>query len=136
MFQLSKKVEYALFAIKHMAAGDRGKIYTTKEISEKYQLPHELLAKIMQILVKHHFISSYQGVNGGYVLARNPSEIKVSEIISAVEGKSSVTILSCETGNPDDCTIHTTCTIKNPLVKLQNNINKVLEELTVTEMFS
>lgn len=136
MFQLSKKVEYALIAIRHMATGNRGQICTTKEISDKYQLPYELLAKIMQRLVKEHFISSYQGVNGGYVLSRNPAEIRVSEIINAIEGKSAVTIVACEAGTPDDCNIHTTCTIKNPLVRLQNNINKVLDELTVSEMFS
>jgi Rrf2 family transcriptional regulator, nitric oxide-sensitive transcriptional repressor len=136
MFQLSKKVEYALIAVRHMANGTHGKIFTTKEISDKYHLSYELLAKIMQKLVKGNFITSYQGVNGGYVLTRNLAAIKVSELINSVEGKTSVTIVACEAGTPEDCSIHTTCTIKNPLVKLQNNINKVLDELTVMEMFS
>jgi Rrf2 family protein len=135
MFQLSKKVEYGLIAIKHIASGTRGNIFTAKEIADKYQIPFELLAKVMQKLSKQGYITSYQGVNGGYTLSRNPEEIKVSEIINAIEGKTTVTIVQCEAETPEDCSIHSTCTIKNPLMKLQNNINKVLDELTVMEMF-
>jgi len=135
MFQLSKKVEYGLIAIKHIASGTRGNIFTAKEIADKYQIPFELLAKVMQKLSKQGYITSYQGVNGGYTLSRSPEEIKVSEIINAIEGKTTVTIVQCEAETPEDCSIHSTCTIKNPLMKLQNNINKVLDDLTVMEMF-
>lgn len=135
MFQLSKKIEYALIAIRHMAKNRRGQTHTTKEIAGRYNLPYELLAKIMQRLAKQGFIVSHQGVNGGYTLARNPEELKVSEIINAIEGKTAVTLVQCESGTPEECSIHTTCTIKNPLIKLQTNLNKVLDELTVMEMF-
>jgi Rrf2 family protein len=135
MFQLSKKIEYALISIRHMASGNRGQMFTTKEISDKYQLPFDLLAKLMQKLAKHGIIVSYQGVNGGYILSRNPDVIKVSEIIFAIDGKPSVSIVQCDAESPEDCNIHSTCTIKNPLMKLQSNINKVIDELTVMEMF-
>ncbi|MDI6765859.1 MAG: Rrf2 family transcriptional regulator [Bacteroidota bacterium] len=135
MFQLSKKVEYALIAIRHMVSGGKGKIYTTKEIADRYQLPYELLAKIMQKLSKQGFITSYQGVNGGYMLVHNPAEMKVADIIHTIEGKPAVTIVQCESSSLEECSIHTTCTIKNPLIKLQSNLNKVLDELTVMEMF-
>jgi len=136
MFQLSKKVEYGLIAIRHMASGTRGQNFTAKEIAEKYRISYELLAKIMQKLARHKFIESYQGVYGGYTLTRNHEQMKVSEIIQAIEGKQAITIVQCETGTPEECNIHSTCIIKNPLVKLQNNINKVLDELTVMDMFS
>lgn len=134
MFQLSKKVEYALIAIRHMAMTPRGQIVTTKEIADRYHIPYELLAKIMQRLAKEKFIGSYQGVNGGYVMERNPGELKVSAIIHAMEGRPSVTIIQCETEGPTDCIIHETCTIKNPLMKLQMNINRVFDELSIIEM--
>lgn len=134
MFQLSKKVEYALIAIRHMAAGNRGQTFTAKEISDAYQIPFDLLAKIMQKLVKKGFIASYQGVHGGYVLTRNPSDLKVSSIIQAIEEKDLVTIIQCESESPENCIIHGTCTIKNPLIKLQESINKVLSDLTIGEM--
>ncbi len=135
MFKLSKKVEYGLIALRHMASGTGGQIFTAKEIAERYQLPYDLLAKVMQKLAKAAYITSYQGVHGGYHLVRNPRELKVSDVINAIEGKPSVTIIQCEAESPENCSIHNTCTIKNPLVKLQNTINKVFEELTVMEMF-
>jgi Rrf2 family protein len=134
MFQLSKKVEYGLIAMRHMALSSTGHMFTTKEIADAYQLPYELLAKVMQKLAKEEFISSYQGVNGGYVLARHPGEVKVSSIINAIEGQSSVSIIQCEAQSSDQCSILLTCTIKNPLVKLQGNINKMFEDMTILEM--
>ncbi len=134
MFQLSKKVEYGLIAIRHMAAGHSGRTFTAKEIADTYHIPYELLAKVMQKLVKEGFISSYQGVHGGYVLVRNPHELKVSEVINAIEGKQTVTIIQCEAETAENCLIHSTCTIKDPLVKLQQNINKVLNDLSIMQM--
>ena len=134
MFQLSKKVEYALIALRFMASGGRGRIFTTKEIADRNQLSYELLAKIMQKLARKGFITSQQGVHGGYNLAREASEVRISAVINAIEEKNVVTILQCEAGTPEDCSIHSTCTIKDPLVKLQHSINKVFDELTILEM--
>jgi Rrf2 family protein len=134
MFQLSKKVEYALIALRHMASGGRGQIFTTKEISDKNLLSYELLAKVMQKLTRKGFIASYQGVHGGYILARDAQSIKIAAVINAIEEKPSVTILQCETAGADECSISNSCTIKNPLVKLQTTINKVFEDLTLLEM--
>jgi Rrf2 family protein len=134
MFQLSKKVEYALIAIRHMATHSNGQIYTTKEIAERYHIPYELLAKVMQKLAKEKFIASYQGVHGGYTLQKHPNTITVSSVINAIEGKSILPIIQCEAETPDNCCIHDTCTIKDPLVKLQGNINKVFEQMTIMEL--
>ncbi len=134
MFQLSKKVEYGLIAMRHMASCPHGHMCTTKEIAEKYQLPYELLAKVMQKLAKKGFISSHQGVNGGYILTRNPNDVKVSAIINAIEERDNLTIIQCEAETPENCVIFSNCTIKNPLIKLQTSINKVLDEITIMEM--
>jgi len=134
MFQLSKKVEYGLIAVRHMASGGVGRTHTAKEIADAYHLPYELLAKVMQRLVKEGLIASFQGVNGGYALARNPNDIKVSEIINAIEGKQKVAVVSCEVAGDQDCSIRSSCTIKDPLVKLQENINRVLDDLSITQM--
>jgi len=134
MFQLSKKVEYALIALRFMASGGKGRVYTTKEIADKNQLSYELLAKIMQKLTRKGFVSSQQGVHGGYLLARDAGEVKISAVINAIEEKNTVTIIQCEASTPEDCNIYTSCTIKDPLVKLQNSIKKVFDELTILEM--
>jgi Rrf2 family protein len=134
MFQLSKRVEYGLIAMRHMALFSNGHMVTTKEIADIYQIPYELLAKVMQKLSKEKFITSYQGVHGGYSMSRSPGDVKIGALINAIEGKSSVSIIQCEAESPENCSIHSTCTIKNPLVKLQGNINKMFSDMTILEM--
>lgn len=134
MFQLSKKVEYGLIAIRHMAAGRSGQTFTAKEIAERYSIPYELLAKIMQKLVRKGFLISFQGVNGGYALQRNPESITVSSIIDAIEESKAVKLVRCESEEPGNCIIFSTCTIKDPLMKLQGSINQVLQNITVKEL--
>ncbi len=134
MFQLSKKVEYALIAMRHMAVSGSGTIVTTKEIADRYNLPYDLLAKVMQTLARKGFISSYQGVRGGYIFRHDPRTVKVSDIINAIEGKPNLSIIQCESETPNNCIIHSTCTIKTPLVKLQSSINTVLKDMSIMEM--
>ncbi len=134
MFQLSKKVEYGLIAMRHMASGPNGQIYTAKEIAQRYQISHDLLSKVMQKLAKEGFTSSYQGIHGGYTLVRDPRSVTVSSVIQAIEGRSSVTIVQCGATGADDCTIQSTCTIKDPLVKLQGSINQMFDEITVMQL--
>lgn len=134
MFQLSKRVEYALIAMRHMAITGVGTIITTKEISDRYSISHDLLAKVMQTLARTGFISSYQGVRGGYVFRHDPRTVKVSEIINAIEGRQNLSIIQCESETPENCVIHSTCTIKTPLVKLQSNLNSVLDGMSLMEM--
>ena len=51
MLKLSKRTEYGLIAIRHIAA-EPVKITTAKEIADRYKIPYELLAKVMQKLAK------------------------------------------------------------------------------------
>ena len=134
MFQLSKKVEYALIAIRHMAVLGNGTMVTSKEIANRYNLPYDLLAKVMQTLARKGFISSYQGIRGGYIFRRDPRSVKVSDVINVIEGRPNLSIIQCESDTPENCIIHSTCTIKTPLVKLQSNINTVLNDMSIMEM--
>ena len=133
MVRLSKKVEYGLIAIRHIATRSLGDIVTAKEIAESYKIPYELLAKVLQRLTKSGLITSHQGVRGGYTLAKDPAEIPVSTIILAIEG-ASPTIAQCMTEGPESCTVFTVCTIKSPLTKVQANIDRAFSSMTLSEI--
>ena len=132
MLKLSKKVEYGLIAVRHIAASQQH-ISTAKEIAERYKIPYELLAKVMQKLAKQGIITSYQGVNGGYALARKPDEISISHVIIAIEGNVS-SIAQCFSNDPVACSIFDSCTIKNPLEKFQHNLEHVFDTMKVSEI--
>ena len=66
MLKITRKIEYALIALRHLQQNDIGVLSTSKEIASKYDIPKELLAKILQNLVKNNIISSTKGPYGGY----------------------------------------------------------------------
>jgi Rrf2 family protein len=132
MLKLSKKVEYGLIAVKHIAVQRSGDILTAKEISEKYDIPHELLSKILQRLAREKVIASYQGVKGGYTLAIDPDDLKISKLIEAIEGPQHIT--ECMIRKDELCNQYETCIIKDPLAKVQSNINGVFSKMTLSEI--
>jgi Rrf2 family protein len=133
MVRLSKKVEYGLIAIRHVATRPSGELVTAKEVSDAYGIPFEMLAKVLQKLTKAGLVLSVQGVHGGYALARRPEQIPVSEIINAIEGTTPV-IAECMSGGPESCVVFSTCTIKSPLTKVQANIERAFSTMTLSEI--
>ena len=133
MLQLSKKVEYGLIALRHMALQPRGYVCTAKEISQAYELPYELLAKILQKLAKAGMIDSTQGVRGGYALTHKPAEIQVSRVMNAIEEERPM-IAECYADGADSCSIFDACTIRKPLGKVQRNLNILLDAMTLEQI--
>lgn len=133
MVRLSKKVEYGLIAIRHVASRTRGELVTAKEIADAYGIPFEMLAKVLQKLTRAGLVFSVQGVHGGYALAKNPEEIQVSQIINAIEGTTPV-IAQCLSDGPESCGVFSTCTIKSPLSKVQANIERAFDNLRLSEI--
>lgn len=134
MLQIPKKVEYALIAIRHISLQPNSSVVTAKEVADRYHIPYEVMAKVLQRLAKVGLVISHQGVHGGYTLGRRPAEIHISEVFQAIEGKANITLMQCEAESPENCSIHSTCTIKDPLVKIQVGINNIFQQMTVSEM--
>ncbi len=133
MVRLSKRVEYGLIAIRHIATRTRGDVVTAKEIADCYRIPYELLAKVLQKLSRSGLITSQQGMRGGYTLAKNPTEVSVSMIIGAIEG-TNMGIARCMTDGPDSCEVFKVCTIKSPLSKVQANIEDAFNNMTLAQI--
>jgi Rrf2 family protein len=133
MLQLSKKVEYGLIALRHMAMRPLGQIFTAKELAREYGIPYELLAKVLQKLAKAGIVRSSQGVKGGYALSRKPNELTVSYIIRIIEEERPM-VAECYSEGPESCYLFDNCTIRRPLGKLQRNLNVLFDKMTVQEI--
>lgn len=133
MLRLSKRIEYGIIAMRHMASKSIGDVTTAKEVSERYDIPYELLAKVLQRLAKKGLIMSHQGVNGGYTLVKNAADIPLSTIMCAIE-ENAPAIIQCVAESPEACSIWSTCTIKDPLVKIQNSIHQAFRKMTLQEI--
>lgn len=81
---ISQTAEYALRAVVFLAGQGEG-ARTVAQIAEATYVPAGYLAKVMQNLSRARLVRSQRGLNGGFTLARDPSELSVLEIINAVD---------------------------------------------------
>ncbi len=133
MFKLSKKVEYGLIAVKHMAMVGLDSPCSAKEISDKYKIPYDLLSKILQKLKKENILTSMQGTRGGYLLSQKPDKLSLATIFNAIEGSSY--ILDCgQHDDPESCSIYETCILSSPLKKIQKQINSYFNSTKLSEI--
>jgi Rrf2 family protein len=131
MLRLSKKADYALIAMKHLALrGDRSSS-SAREIAELYSIPIELMAKVLQKLVRRGLLASQQGTRGGYQLARRPTMISVADVIQAIDGPVTVTACSTEEGQ---CEQFSKCNVRDPLWRVRERILTALGECTIAEL--
>lgn len=134
MLKLSKKSEYALMAVRYLAINSIGKFSTAKEISDFYNIPFELVSKVLQQLVRKNVISSYLGVRGGYTLVKSPEQISIIEVITAIEGKYQITNCMKENSSQKDCYHFDCCMIRNPLIKLQKEIDNLFQNMKINQI--
>lgn len=131
MLRLSKKADYALMAMKHLALrGDRGSS-SAREIAEAYGIPIELMAKVLQRLVQRGLLASHQGTRGGYHLARLPGQMSVADVIQAIDGPVTVTACSTDDGQ---CDQFAKCNVRDPLWKVRERILSALGATTIAEL--
>jgi Rrf2 family protein len=131
MLRLSKKADYALMAMKHLAVHADGSAASAREIAENYDIPLELMAKILQRLARSGLVTSLQGTRGGYRLARPTAQITVADIIEAIEGPLRVTACSTEEEN---CGQYAKCSVRDPLWRIKDRIVSALSDCTLQEI--
>ena len=129
MLKLTKKADYGLISLKHLAMS-RGSA-SAKEIAEAYGIPSPILSKVLQKLARQGFLRSEQGTNGGYRLAKAARSITALEVIRAIDGP--VFLTPCVTQH-GDCGLSQRCSVREPLRRLHEGILGLLSGMTVADM--
>jgi Rrf2 family protein len=129
MLRLSKKADYALIAMKHLTI-KRGSS-SAREIAELYDIPVELMAKVLQRLTRRGLLQSQQGTRGGYQLARAAVAMSVADVIQAIDGPVAVT--AC-VAHADRCGQFEKCNVRDPLWRIREIIVSALSTCSVSEL--
>ena len=134
MLQLTKRTEYGLIALTHLAASE-GRVTSAREISERYPVPRRLVAEVLKELSRSNLVESRRGARGGYTLARPAGSISIGEVVGVLEGHP--TLASCETlgehvGEP--CGVESVCPIRSPIHRLRLGIWELLDRTTVGDL--
>jgi Rrf2 family protein len=136
MLKLTKKADYGLIALRHLAvqprtsSNPRGSA-SAKDIAASYGIPLPLLSKVLQKLTKSGFLISEQGTNGGYRLSRDPHEITALEVIRTIDGP--IILTHCFTEHAE-CDQGPLCPVREPLRKVHEGILRLLSSISISDM--
>src|ERR1700727_788285 len=131
MMKLSKKADYGLIALKHLAIHNGHGSCSASDIAEVYKMSTPLMAKVLQKLAKAGLVAARHGSSGGYTLARDASMISALDVIRAIDGPLFIT--SCVTSR-GACDVTTTCSIREPLKRVNDSILEPLGKAKLSQM--
>jgi len=139
MLKLTKKADYGLIALRHLAETAKQHVAGTKasasakDIADAYGIPLPLLSKVLQKLARSGLLASEQGTNGGYRLARDASQISTLEAIRAIDGP--IILTQCFTEH-SGCMQTELCPVREPLRKVHEGILGLLSNITLADLAS
>ncbi|NIP41650.1 MAG: Rrf2 family transcriptional regulator [candidate division Zixibacteria bacterium] len=127
--QISRKADYALRAITFLVNQPDNKRSSISEIAESEGIPRDFLAKILKELCRAGFLKSFQGVTGGYQLAKDKSQISFLNVIEAMQGEVKVNMCVDDNGGCQ-CNHRISCTMLPFWKKIQKNVVRDLGDVT------
>lgn len=123
--QLSRKADYALRGVRHLSTLPKGQLGSINRIAEAESVPREFLAKILKDLTRSGILVSYQGVTGGYRLARPAKEISFLNVIEAIEGPIHINL--CTEGPDCGCDQYDKCQFRSFWTTQEAGFKKALQ---------
>ncbi len=130
MFKFSKKVEYALISLNHINRNKPCDPISVRQISDTYNIPYELLAKILQKLSKFNILDSIKGPKGGYKLKDRYNKLTLIEFIEILEGPFGVAGCLVDI----ECEQLSNCNIIKPLDKINSKIYQVFNDIKLNQL--
>lgn len=130
MLKITRKVEYALIALRHMQLKQSEELTSTKEIATRYGVPQQLLAKTLQHMARDGIIEAVQGSAGGYRIAINLDQISMKDFFERLEGP--LGMMDCYFDS--DCIQMGACNIRVPIQRINDNMRNLFSQMSVQEV--
>ena len=127
----SRSAEYAIRAFVHLARVPEGKFAMVKNISTEEDIPGHFLAKILQQLARKGLLRSSKGPTGGFALRVDAEEIRLLDIVDALDGLAPYQ--QCAAGL-SECTDVMPCPIHDSWVNLRSRIMEYLGRNTIADL--
>ena len=125
--KISKKAEYGLLAMVHLAKNKNKQAISIREISNNESMPFEFLSKIFADLERANLVTAKHGANGGYYLAKLAKQITAGDVVEILEGR-------IAPANCAFCGKSKKCTSKNVWTKVDTAIEKTLKNITLADL--
>lgn len=102
-----------------------GETVMVNEIAAHRDIPKSFLAKILQTLAKAGIVESLRGVQGGFRLARKPSDISLLDVVQAMEGPVAMNICAVD---KKKCSFSSTCVVHPVWVDIRKDVEDRLRQ--------
>ena len=133
--KLSSKGRYAVMALADMARFNQIEPISLRDISLRQGISLVYLEQLFLKLKKNNVVKSIRGKKGGYILSRNASDIKISEIFFAVEEK--VKTIGCEKHSKKGCNGRSAkCISHNLWDELEDYINNFFQKKSLSDLIN
>ena len=133
--KLSSKGRYAVMALADLASFDPKEPVSLRDISLRQGISLVYLEQLFLKLKKNKIVNSVRGNKGGYILNRNASEIKIADVLFAVEEK--IKTIGCEKHSKKGCNgKNTKCITHNLWDELENYINDFFEKKNLSDLIN
>ena len=131
--KLTSKGRYAVMALVDLARFDSINPVSLRDISLRQGISLDYLEQIFSKLKKNNIVKSIRGTQGGYVLNKNPNDIKLTNIFHAVDEK--VKTVQCKKESKKGCNGKSTkCLTHNLWDELENHINDFFEKKSLEDL--
>ena len=130
--QVSRKVDYALRAVIHLADDEhQGRACSVAEIADRERIPKQFLEKIIRDLIRTGLVRSQRGPHGGYVLARPAEAVTFRDVIEAVEGAISLNVC---VGEHAECFMLGACGMNRVWAEGQRRVMDLFQNTTIASV--
>ena len=131
--KLTTKGRYAVMAMADLAANQNGKPVSLTDISLRQNISLSYLEQLFSKLKSEKLVKSIRGPSGGYLLEKNPKQMRISNIIFAVDEQ--VRTLNCKRESKKGCNGKTVkCITHNLWDDLENHINDFFEKVSLGDV--
>jgi Rrf2 family iron-sulfur cluster assembly transcriptional regulator len=127
---IRRNTDYALRALVHLASAPE-QIVTAGEIAKSQDVPVEFLQKIMQRFVRSGIVKSQRGAQGGFMLAKKPTEVTVQDVVEMMQGP--VVMNRCLLGK-DGCPRAPKCPLKNSWIDVEKKLANYMASITLKDL--
>jgi FeS assembly SUF system regulator len=132
MIRLAKLTDYGLVLMTIMARGSVATVHTARDLAEASRLPLPTVSKVLKQLLQSGLLTSQRGLKGGYGLAKEPSEISVAEIVTALEGP--IALTECSTDTSGLCDLERSCPTRANQRIITQVMRGALEKVALSDL--
>jgi FeS assembly SUF system regulator len=132
MIRFAKLTDYGLVLMTVIARDPVAAVHTARDLAAASHLPLPTVSKVLKQLLQSRLLVSHRGINGGYGLAKAPTEISVAEIVTALEGP--IALTECSTDVTGMCDLEHSCPTKANQRIITQVMRGALEKVALSDL--